>query len=87
MSKPFKGKINVDIRDSVPDWSPLEPPKAPEGAPSVIYVVLDDTDQPDRHTRDPHRPERRAVPGAGRHAAVGLAAGRGASTRSAKPSP
>jgi hypothetical protein len=28
MSKPFKGKINVDIRDSVPDWSPFEPPRA-----------------------------------------------------------
>jgi arylsulfatase len=33
MSTPFKGKINVDIRDSVPDWAPFEPPKAPEGAP------------------------------------------------------
>jgi Sulfatase len=42
MSTPFKGKINVDIRDSVPDWAPFEPPKAPEGAPSVVYVVLDD---------------------------------------------
>src|SRR4051812_12057095 len=42
MSRPFKGTINVDIRDSVPDWSPFEPPKAPDGAPSVIYVVLDD---------------------------------------------
>src|SRR4051812_50051223 len=42
MSEPFKGKINVDIRDSVPDWSPYEPPKAPEGAPNVIYAVLDD---------------------------------------------
>ena len=42
LSKPFKGKINVDIRDSVPDWAPFEPPKAPEGAPSVVYVVLDD---------------------------------------------
>jgi len=31
MSKPFKGTVNVDIRDSVPDWSPFEPPKAPEG--------------------------------------------------------
>ena len=36
MSEPFKGTINVDIRDSVPDWSPFEPPKAPEGAPSVV---------------------------------------------------
>src|SRR4051794_41905880 len=42
MSVPFKGKINVDIRDSVPDWSPFAPPKAPDGAPSVVYVVLDD---------------------------------------------
>jgi len=42
MSAPFNGTINVDIRGSVPDWAPFEPPKAPEGAPSVIYVVLDD---------------------------------------------
>ncbi|MGO9977427.1 MAG: arylsulfatase [Solirubrobacteraceae bacterium] len=42
MSKPFKGIINADIRDSVPDWAPFEPPKAPEGAPSVVYMVLDD---------------------------------------------
>jgi arylsulfatase len=38
----FKGTVNVDIRDSVPDWSPFEPPKAPEGAPNVVYIVLDD---------------------------------------------
>ena len=42
MSKVFKGQINVDIRDSVEDWAPFEPPKAPAGAPSVIYIVLDD---------------------------------------------
>jgi arylsulfatase len=42
MSRPFKGIINVDIRDSVPDWAPFEPPKAPEGSPSVLYIVLDD---------------------------------------------
>ena len=42
MSKPFKGVVNVDIRDSVPDWSPFEPPKAPDGAPNVLYIVLDD---------------------------------------------
>ena len=41
-SNSFKGTINVDIRDSVPDWSPFEPPKAPDGAPSVVYIVLDD---------------------------------------------
>ena len=42
VSAPFKGTINVDIRDSEPDWAPFEPPKAPDGAPSVVYIVLDD---------------------------------------------
>src|SRR3954471_5594595 len=42
MSKPFAGIVNVDIRDSKPDWAPFEPPKAPDGAPSVVYIVLDD---------------------------------------------
>jgi arylsulfatase A-like enzyme len=42
MSEPFKGTINVDIRDSEPDWAPFEPAKAPDGAPNVVYIVLDD---------------------------------------------
>ncbi|WP_407342113.1 arylsulfatase [Pengzhenrongella phosphoraccumulans] len=42
MTKEFQGKVNVDIRDSVSDWSPFEPPRAPDGAPSVVYIVLDD---------------------------------------------
>ena len=42
MAKPFKGTINVDIRDSEPDWTPFEPPRAPDGAPNVLYIVLDD---------------------------------------------
>jgi Sulfatase len=42
MAKPFKGTINVDIRDSEPDWAPFEPPIAPYGAPNVLYIVLDD---------------------------------------------
>ena len=42
MSAPFKGTINVDIRDSTPDWAPFESPKAPDKAPNVVYVVLDD---------------------------------------------
>ncbi len=42
MSTQFKGTINVDIRDSVPDWSPFGAPTAPDGAPNVVYVVLDD---------------------------------------------
>ena len=65
MSEPFKGKINVDIRDSVPDWAPFEPPKAPEGAPNVVYIVLDDVGfsamgvlrRADRDAE--HRPDRR----------------------------
>src|SRR6476469_6545938 len=42
VNKQFKGTIDIDIRDSVPDWAPFEPPKAPDGAPSVVYIVLDD---------------------------------------------
>jgi arylsulfatase A-like enzyme len=42
MAKPFKGTINVDIRDSEPDWTPFEPPVAPYDAPNVVYIVLDD---------------------------------------------
>jgi arylsulfatase A-like enzyme len=42
MTKPFDGTINVDVRDSEPDWGPFEPPKAPDGAPNVLYIVLDD---------------------------------------------
>ena len=42
MAKQFKGSINVDIRDSEPDWTPFEPPRAPDGAPNVLYIVLDD---------------------------------------------
>ena len=42
MGKPFKGVINVDIADSVPDWEPYTQPMAPEGAPNVVYIVLDD---------------------------------------------
>jgi arylsulfatase A-like enzyme len=42
MGKAFKGIVNVDVTASVPDWSPYVQPIAPEGAPSVLYVVLDD---------------------------------------------
>ncbi|MBP7985786.1 MAG: arylsulfatase [Candidatus Microthrix parvicella] len=42
MTEPFAGKIEMDIRDSEPDWTPFEPPKAPEGSPNVIYITLDD---------------------------------------------
>jgi arylsulfatase A-like enzyme len=42
MARPFKGVVNIDIKDSVPDWAPYTQPTAPEGAPNVVYVVLDD---------------------------------------------
>jgi arylsulfatase A-like enzyme len=38
----FKGVINIDIQDSTPDWTPYAQPLPPEGAPSVLYVILDD---------------------------------------------
>jgi len=43
MTKPFKGVINLDVRDSTPDWEPYEQPKAPDGAPNVVFIVWDDT--------------------------------------------
>ena len=42
MSKPFKGTINIDIKDSVPDWEPYAQPVPPEDAPNVLYIILDD---------------------------------------------
>ncbi|UYO97295.1 arylsulfatase [Microbacterium sp. M28] len=43
MTKEFSGKIAVDVRDSVPDWSPYELPKAPDGAPNILVILYDDT--------------------------------------------
>jgi arylsulfatase A-like enzyme len=42
-TKPFKGVIKLDVRDSVPDWEPYTPTKAPAGAPNVLFVLYDDT--------------------------------------------
>ncbi|WP_404817070.1 arylsulfatase [Streptomyces thermolineatus] len=42
MAVPFRGVIQQDIRDSVPDWEPYRQPQAPEGAPNVLYLVWDD---------------------------------------------
>jgi arylsulfatase A-like enzyme len=38
----FNGIVNVDIRDSVPDWTPYLQPHAPAGAPNVLMIVWDD---------------------------------------------
>lgn len=37
---PFEGKIGETYQDSVPDWQ--EPVSAPEGAPNVVVILLDD---------------------------------------------
>jgi len=42
-TKPFKGVIKLDVRDSVADWEPYTPTRAPKGAPSVLFVLYDDT--------------------------------------------
>jgi arylsulfatase len=41
--KKFNGVIKLDVRDSKPDWTPYELPKAPKGAPNVLVVLYDDT--------------------------------------------
>src|SRR5215470_7240100 len=42
-TKPFKGIIKLDVRDSKEDWGPFTAPKAPDGAPNVLFVLYDDT--------------------------------------------
>jgi len=42
MPPQFTGVVNVDIRDSVEDWTPYLQPKAPDGAPNVLMIVWDD---------------------------------------------
>jgi arylsulfatase A-like enzyme len=43
MAKPFKGRIDLDVRDSTPDWDAFLPDKPPDGAPNVLVVLYDDT--------------------------------------------
>lgn len=40
--KSFGGVAGRTLRDSVPDWSMIPGPKAPEGAPNVLLVLIDD---------------------------------------------
>ena len=42
MTKRYKGKIELDIRDSTPDWEPFLAPQAAKGAPNVLMIVWDD---------------------------------------------
>jgi Sulfatase len=41
--KDFKGVIELDVRNSKPDWTPFLPKKAPEGAPNILFILYDDT--------------------------------------------
>jgi arylsulfatase A-like enzyme len=43
MAKPFKGRIDLDVRDSTPDWDAFLPDTPPDGAPNVLVVLYDDT--------------------------------------------
>jgi hypothetical protein len=43
VSNQFSGRIELDIRDSVPDWSPYLAGKAPEDAPNLLVILYDDT--------------------------------------------
>ena len=38
----FHGMVNIDVRDSTPDWEPFQPPVAPRGSTNVVFIVLDD---------------------------------------------
>ena len=39
----FNGVINVDVRDSKPDWGPYIRKQAPEGSPNILIILYDDT--------------------------------------------
>jgi arylsulfatase len=43
MPKQFNGHIDLDVRDSTPDWPAFLADKAPQGAPNVLVVLYDDT--------------------------------------------
>lgn len=40
--QPFGGKIGRTQKESTPDWSPVRPASAPENAPNIVMIVLDD---------------------------------------------
>jgi|SRR5215207_3466041 hypothetical protein len=42
MPKQFKGEINLDVRESTPDWDAFLPDRAPQGSPNVLVVLYDD---------------------------------------------
>jgi arylsulfatase A-like enzyme len=45
MSRPFKGQILLDVRNSKPDWEAFLDNNAPHDAPNVLVILYDDTGQ------------------------------------------
>ena len=45
MPRPFRGTINLDLKESKEDWGAFLADRAPEGAPNVLVVLFDDTGQ------------------------------------------
>jgi len=45
MTRSFKGKIALDIRNSKPDWEAFLDNRAPKDAPNVLVILYDDTGQ------------------------------------------
>jgi arylsulfatase A-like enzyme len=43
MAEQFNGRIELDVRDSVPDWAPYTLKKAPDGSPNILVILYDDT--------------------------------------------
>jgi len=43
MPRPFKGTVNLDVRDSKPDWPAFLADTAPKDAPNVLVILYDDT--------------------------------------------
>lgn len=39
----FNGKIELDVRDSEPDWTPFVPQAPREGSPNILFILYDDT--------------------------------------------
>lgn len=42
MIRTWSGKVDIDIRDSEPDWAPFLAPKAPPGSPNILFIAWDD---------------------------------------------
>lgn len=40
---PFKGDMQLDVRDSKADWAPFIRKKAPAGSPNILFILFDDT--------------------------------------------